>query len=106
VTHFKNKLYLVQTEVFIVLHALYMSQITLLYMYVHMYVYTCIYTSAYICRGRDGSVGIVTHYGLDGPGIESRCGLDLLHPATPALRPTQPPTQWVPGHSQGQSAWA
>jgi hypothetical protein len=22
--------------------------------------------------GRDSSVGIVTHYGLDGPGIESR----------------------------------
>ena len=22
--------------------------------------------------GRDGSVGIATHYGLDGPGIESR----------------------------------
>jgi hypothetical protein len=23
--------------------------------------------------GRDSSVGIATHYGLDGPGIESRC---------------------------------
>jgi hypothetical protein len=25
-------------------------------------------------RGRDGSVGTVTAYGLDGPGIESRWG--------------------------------
>jgi hypothetical protein len=25
-------------------------------------------------RGRDSSVGIATHYGLDGPGIESRWG--------------------------------
>jgi hypothetical protein len=24
--------------------------------------------------GRDSSVGIATRYGLDGPGIESRCG--------------------------------
>jgi hypothetical protein len=26
----------------------------------------------YILMGRDSSVGIVTRYGLDGPGIESR----------------------------------
>jgi len=25
-------------------------------------------------KRRDGSVGIATGYGLDGPGIESRCG--------------------------------
>ena len=34
-------------------------------------------------------------YGLDGPGIESRWGARL------ALRPIQPPVQWVPGLSRG-----
>ena len=28
----------------------------------------------YLTAGRDSSVGIVTGYGLDGPGIESLCG--------------------------------
>ena len=32
-------------------------------------------------------VGIVTCYGLDGPGIESRWGWDFLHPSRPALGP-------------------
>ena len=51
--------------------------------------------------GRDSSVGIVTRYRLDGPGIESRWGQDFLHPPRPALGPTQPPIQWSPGLSQG-----
>ena len=38
-------------------------------------------------------VSIATHYGMDGPGIESRWGQDFLHLSRPALRPTQPPTQ-------------
>ena len=38
--------------------------------------------------GRDSSVGIATHYGLDGPGIESRWGRDFPHPSRPALGPT------------------
>ena len=50
---------------------------------------------------RDSSVGIATRYGLDGPGIESRWGRDFPHPSTPALGPTQPPIQWVPGLSRG-----
>ena len=47
--------------------------------------------------GRDSVVGIATRYGLDGPGIESRWGRDFSHTSRPALGPTQPPIQWVPG---------
>ena len=54
--------------------------------------------------GRDSSVGIATRYGLDGPGIESRWGRDFPHPSRPALRPTQPPIQWVPGLFAGGKA--
>ena len=48
--------------------------------------------------GRDSSVGIATRYGLDGPGIELRWGARF---SGPALGPTQPPVQWVPGLSRG-----
>ena len=50
--------------------------------------------------GRCSSVGIATAYGLDGPGIESWWGRDFPHLSRPALRPTQPPVQWVPGLPQ------
>jgi len=51
---------------------------------------------------RVSSVGIAIRYGLDGPGIQSRCGgRDFPHPFRPALGSTQPPIQWVPGLSRG-----
>jgi hypothetical protein len=31
-------------------------------------------------------------------GIKSQMGRDLPHSCGPALGPTQPPIQWVPGH--------
>jgi len=49
---------------------------------------------------------IATSYGLDGPGIESRWGRYFPHLSRPALRPTQPPVQWVPGLSEGKAAGA
>jgi hypothetical protein len=63
--------------------------------YIYIYIYVCIYV------GPDSAVGIATHYGLDGPGIESRWGRDFSHMSRPALWPTQPPVHWVPGLSRG-----
>jgi hypothetical protein len=54
----------------------------------------------------DGSVGIATRYGLNGPGVESRCGRDFPHPFKPPLRPTQPPIQWYRVFPGGKAAWS
>ena len=46
------------------------------------------------------SVGIATDYGLDGPGSNPG-GDEIFRPSRPALGPTRPPVQWIPGLSRG-----
>ena len=60
-----------------------------------------IFDSLFSC-GPGSVVGIATGYGLDDPGIESRWGRDSPHLSRPALGPTQPPVQFVPGISRGK----
>ena len=56
-----------------------------------------------IYSGPGSSVGVATEYGLD--GLRSNSGGDeIFRPSRPALGPTQPPVQWVPGLSRRYSA--
>ena len=51
------------------------------------------YCTAQVLKNfRDSSIGIATHYGLDGAGIESRWVHDFPHPSRPALGAPQPPS--------------
>jgi hypothetical protein len=56
--------------------------------------------------GQDCSVGTATRHGLDSLGIKCRWGQDSPRLSRPALGPTQPPIQWVPGLSWGTAAGA
>jgi hypothetical protein len=50
--------------------------------------------------GPGGSVGIVTDYGLDGPGSNPG-GDEIFRPSRRAMRPNHPPVSWVPVLSRG-----
>jgi len=51
--------------------------------------------------GLGSSVSIETDYGLDGQGSNPG-GDEIFRASRPALGPTQPPVQWVPGLSRGK----
>jgi hypothetical protein len=51
-------------------------------------------------RGSGSSVGIVTDYGLDSPGLNPG-GVEIFHPSRPVLRPTQPPVKMGTGSFPG-----
>ena len=54
-----------------------------------------------LVMGWDSSVCIVTRYGLDGPGIESRWGQNVPHSSRQALGSTQPSIQFGTGSFPG-----
>jgi hypothetical protein len=88
------------------------------YRYVRMCVCVCVYVCMYMCMYVTSFItnGTITMYiqcrqfvsrlskvplYICGPGIESLWGRDFSHLSRPALGPTQPPLQLVPGFSRG-----
>ena len=64
-------------------------------------VYDGNFCSIHSCvSGPGSSVGIVTDYGIDGPGSNPLAD-EIFRPSRPALGPTQLPVKWVPCISQG-----
>jgi len=63
-------------------------------------------TLSHALVGRGSAVGIATRYRLSGPEIESWWVRDIPHLSRPALGPTQPPVQWVPGLSRRKASGA
>jgi hypothetical protein len=59
------------------------------------------WTSKMVCTFRRRWAGMAPSYSdslrAGWSGIECRCRRDFPHPSRPALGPTQPPIQWVPG---------
>ena len=54
--------------------------------------------------GCDSLVDIEIRYGLKGAGVDTLWGRDFAHPSRPALSPTLPPAQWVPGLFSGKKS--
>ena len=57
--------------------------------------------STLVICGPGSSVGIATDYELDGPGTNPVAD-EIFRPSRPAMGPTQPPVNWVPGLSWGK----
>jgi len=72
-----------------------------LYIYKHILQKKKIYIYIYKHVGQDSTVGMVPHYRVDDPGIESQWAeIFHTHPDQPWDQP-QPPVQWILGPSWG-----
>lgn len=67
-----------------------------------MYLSTSIVMVGDLCSmDRDSVVTKATHYTLDSLGIKSQLGHGFPHSFRLSMGPSQPLSQWLPGHSQG-----